>query len=238
VPIVGMARSPSRLAVVTILGLSMLAGFAIEALYRRYRDVGWAGAASLAVVLALAIELTPVPRPLYTAVVPEVYRLIAAADEDPGRLMELPYGIRDGTSSLGNFDPSSQYFQTLHRRPLIGGYLSRVSGWRKRENLKNPMLRALRTLSEGQAISADWREEARLSRDAFLRRACVSFVIVSKSRASEDLQEFAVDALSLMMLHQDNEYALYTPVDPPPCERRLRPPRTLFAGMRRAQPAN
>ena len=150
VPIVGMARSPSRFAIVAALGMSLLFGFAVQAwlqqhgprLPRRWLGIG-------AVTAALAIELVSVPRPLYSAAVPDVYRLIATTDDESGRLLELPTGVRDGTSSLGDFNASTQYFQTSHHRRLIGGYLSRVSRWRRTENLRSPVLHALFTLAEG-----------------------------------------------------------------------------------------
>ena len=58
----------------------------------------------LAAVVALCVifELTPLPRPLYSAAVPDVYRMVAARGDESGRLLELPTGIRDGTSSMGN----------------------------------------------------------------------------------------------------------------------------------------
>ena len=214
VPVIGMARSPSRFAVVAVLGMSLLVAFALEELRRRHATPRWAGAL-LAVMLA--IELLPAPRPLYSAAVPDVYRLIATTGDESGRLLELPTGIRDGTSSLGDFNASLEYFQTSHRRPLIGGYLSRVSRWRKAENTRAPMLRALFALSEGRELSAERMDEARHSRDAFLRRSCVKFVVVNKHRASNDLQAFAVEALGLTLVHEDAAYALFTPADPPAC---------------------
>ncbi|MGH9147250.1 MAG: hypothetical protein ACRD1Q_11110, partial [Vicinamibacterales bacterium] len=214
VPVIGMARSPSRFAVVAMLGLSLLAAFALQGLRRRYAAPRWAG---VLLVVMLAIELLPAPRPLHSAAVPDVYRLIATGDES-GRLLELPTGIRDGTSSFGNFNASSAYFQTSHGRPLIGGYLSRVSRWRKAENERTPMLRALFALSEGRDLSLDQMDEARHSRDAFLRRSCVKFVVVNKNQASNDLQAFAVEALGLTQVHEDAAYVVFTPVDPPACE--------------------
>jgi hypothetical protein len=215
VPVIGMARSPSRFAVVAVLGMSLLVAFALQGLRHRYAAPRWAGAL-LAVMLA--IELLPAPRPLYSAAVPDVYRLIATTDDESGRLLELPTGIRDGTSSLGNFSASSAYFQTSHRRPLIGGYLSRLSRWRKAENERAPMLWALFALSEGRDLSPDRKDEARHSRVAFLRRTCVRFVVVNKQRASNDLQAFAVDALGLTRVHEDEAYVLFIPADPPACE--------------------
>ena len=219
VPVIGMARTPARFSVVAALGMALLSGFAIDGLRRRRILPGWAWACT---ALLIAIELVPAPRQTYSAAVPEVYRLIAATTpvEDAARLLELPTGIRDGTSSLGNFNASSEFFQTSHRRPLVGGYLSRVSGRRKQEGRRAPMFGALMTLSEGGTLTSAQIDDALAGRERFLSRTCVRFVIINRARASTELQTFAVSALRLMLVHEDEQYALYTPADPPRCDPR------------------
>jgi hypothetical protein len=151
--------------------------------------------------------------------VPEVYGLVAtrANRDEVGRLLELPTGVRDGTSSLGDFSALSSYFQTSHRRPMVGGYLSRVSSWRKAEKRRMPMFGALMTLSEGGALAPAEALRARNARDAFLARSCARFVLIDRHRASAALHDFAVSSLRLTPVRLDPDYALYTPVDPPPC---------------------
>jgi hypothetical protein len=216
VPVVGMARSPSRFAIVAALGLSLLFAFAIEALRQsRVRPrMMWAAVLGAALVL----ELLPAPRALYSAAVPQVYQLIATTSDESGHLLELPSGVRDGTSSMGNFNPASPFFQTRHRRPLIGGYLSRVSRARKEMQRRTPMLRAIYAFSEGRIPPPDWIEAARAAREPFLRRSCVRFVVLDKARASPELRAFAVEALQLSEVHEDPDYELFQPVDPPPCD--------------------
>ncbi len=220
VPVIGMARSPSRFAIPAVLGLSLLFAFAITELSRRHAG-RWRMAGGF-VAVALAMELVPAPRVLYSADVPDIYRLVAAAGDEAGRVLELPTGVRDGISSLGKFDAASQYFQTRHKRPMIGGYVSRMSRWRRRENRRSPVLRAIFELSEGRVPSSDLIERARESRDAFLRRSCVRFVVVNKQHASGELRSFAEETLRLRVLHEDAAYQLLTPVDPPTCEPRRR----------------
>ena len=222
VPVIGMARAPSRFAIVAALGLALLSAFAVDALWKRYRWSRWV----LVLLVAIGIEVIPAPRQLFSAAIPDVYRHVATTGDEDGALLELPTGIRDGTFSAGDFNASSAYFQTAHRRRLVGGYLSRISSWRKREKDRAPMLRALFALSQGDPLSAELKEAAQRSREAFLRRACVKFILVDKGRATADLQSFAVDALQLTALYEDDGYALYAPVDAPACD----PP----AGRRRS----
>jgi predicted membrane protein DUF2079 len=218
VPIIGMARSPSRFAVVAILGLCLLLGFAVEQLVRdQMHRPSRQRALRFGVAAALGLELLAVPRTLYSAAVPDVYRLVATGTDEAGNLLELPTGIRDGTSSLGDFNASSQYFQTMHRRRLIGGYLSRVSRWRRTEGLRLPVLRALLTLSEGREISDAWKQDAMRGREAFLSQSCVRFVIIDRLRATESLRSFAVETLNLTSIHRDDRYELFAPANPPSC---------------------
>jgi hypothetical protein len=219
VPIIGMARSPSRFAIVAMLGLSLLFAMALQELWRRKVAVGRAWV--IAIVAVLAVELLPAPRPLHSAAVPAVYDMVAVSPwnpDDSAHLLELPTGVRDGTSSLGNFSPAAPFFQTRHRRPMIGGYLSRVSGARKRTHDSLPMLRALFRLSEGGPLPEDWAREAYAFRETFLRRSCVRFVVLDKRRASPELQTFAIDALHLARVHEDATHVLFTPIDPPSCD--------------------
>jgi hypothetical protein len=216
VPVIGMARSPARFAVVAALGLALLAAFAIEHVRRHPGRRRW----TAALLTLAAFELVPAPRLLHSAEIPQIYRRVAAvsAQDDTGRLLELPTGIRDGTSSLGDFSARSSYFQTGHRRPLVGGYLSRLSEWRKAESVKLPMFRALMVLSEGGVLSEGEASSARRAGDEFLRRSCTRFVMIDKRRASGNLQAFAIQNLRLTLVEQDAVYALYTPAAPPACE--------------------
>ena len=219
VPMIGMARAPSRFAIVAAMGLSLLFAFALDA-WLASGHKRWKISAGL-LGLLIALEVVPGQRRLHSAEVPEVYRLIATVDgpDEQGRLLELPTGVRDGTSSIGDFSASTEFFQTIHRRPLVGGYLSRVSELRKRENLQSPVLRALYALSERPGpLPDDVVAEARRSRDAFLARSCVAYVIVDKRRASSELRAFALDVLTLVSVHEDDRYELLTPARAPACE--------------------
>jgi hypothetical protein len=219
VPVLSLARSPSRFAVVAALGLSLLFAFAVQELWRRrsHRASVWAGL----LAVALTFELLPAPRPLHAAVVPRIYDLVAVSPrhpDDEGRLLELPTGLRDGTSSIGNFNPASPFYQTRHRRPVIGGYLSRVSGWRKRRHALDPMMYALTMASEGRTVPPGTLSAARAWREPFMRKACVRYVIVDAGRAPAGLREMAIDVLKLTPVYRDGPFELLTPKDPPSCD--------------------
>jgi hypothetical protein len=158
VPVVGLARTPARFSVVMMLAVAVLFATALEWIGRS--QTGRRRFVLAAVAVLLLLELLPAPLTLYSAAVPPFYQQVAAAMGDV-RVLELPTGVRDGTSSVGNFSARSQFYQTAHGKPLIGGYLSRVSGDRVSELRRIDMVDGLIVLSDGGTLPAS--REALLS---------------------------------------------------------------------------
>ena len=208
VPLLGAARMPSRFAVVALLGFCVLLAFALVALTkhqpRRRGLILWA------VGCALAFELLPVPRTLYSAEIPSVYRTIAA-DPRPIRVLELPFGIRDGLSSIGDFSAASQFYQTAHGKPLVGGYLSRISEQRAAALRRRPVRSALIALSEKRELTERGAERARRAADEFLRHGRVGYVVIDTSRATPQLRDFAVSLFNLRKIESAGVLELYVP---------------------------
>ena len=92
----------------------------------------------------------------------------------------LPFGVRDGTSSLGNFNPLTQYQQTVHGKRLIGGYLSGSRANRSSRCCRYPVLDAVMTLSAQGApapLTETQRRRAYASRDRFLINTRMAYVV-------------------------------------------------------------
>jgi hypothetical protein len=207
-PLIRLARAPGRMAIVAMLGLSVLFAAAVSHLGDRWPRRRTLLLSSLAILMVF--ELCPAPRPLYSAAVPLFYARIG---DDPAdvRLLELPVGVRDGTSSVGNFTARSQYFQTVHGKPLIGGYLSRVSRKRVAEVRQEPMLDALITLSDGRTLDRA-REGVLINRGAeFVRRARLGYVVIDKTRTPSALRDFAIRALKLRQIAAEGSFDLFVP---------------------------
>lgn len=213
VPIVGLARTPARFSIVLMLTLAVLFAAALCWIGRRWPHRR--GAVLLGAGALLMFELLPAPRPLYSAVVPSIYAHVAAAPDDL-RILELPVGVRDGTSSIGNFTARSQFFQTVHRKRLIGGYLSRVSRRRLTDMRRNPMVDALIWLSEGHPLDDSRRQTLLETAPQFVRDANVGFVVVDRARTPDPLREFALRAFDLQLIDTAGELELYRPELPDP----------------------
>ncbi|OFW26273.1 MAG: hypothetical protein A3H97_23410 [Acidobacteria bacterium RIFCSPLOWO2_02_FULL_65_29] len=213
VPILGLTRSPGRFFVPAMLGIAVLFAIALRTLLARWpgvRTPALAGAAAL-----LLVELFPAPRPVFSAEIPSIYRIVASDPREGVRVLELPFGIRDGRTSVGNFTARTQYYQTAHGKPIIGGYLSRVSRRRVRDNQSDPVLRALVHLSEGRPLSPEQLAEFRSLWPGFVRRTSLGYVVLDRKRAPDQLQSVAVTDLQLEKLADDDPLVLYRPTATP-----------------------
>jgi hypothetical protein len=211
-PVIGDARMPARMAVVAMLGFSVIFAAALGALSRRYPA---RRAAIVSVVgLGLALELVPAPRVLHEVRIPEVYRIIAA-DPRPIRVLHLPFGISDGLASTGRFSASTQVYQTFHEKGLIGGYLSRVPPPTRRVHLDTPLLAVLAEFSEGRTPPPAMLDAARASASALVRNARIGYVVVDTTRVNADLLEFAVKTFDLTLVSTSDQFLLYRPAAKP-----------------------
>ena len=222
-PVIGLARTPGRFSIVLMLAVAVLFAFALCWLGNRWpkhrtRLVAIVGA-------LLVFELLPAPRLLYSATIPTVYRHVAAAPDDT-RVLELPWGIRDGTMSVGNFTARSQFFQTSHGKKLIGGYLSRISKRRVRDIRLDPMMDALIWLGEGRELDPSRWAALTEAGPAFVARAKIAFVVIDCERTSEANREFAIRAFRLQFVEADGPFRAV-----PPDRRPLSPQSQVRAGL-------
>ncbi|MBI4478095.1 MAG: hypothetical protein HY654_13040 [Acidobacteria bacterium] len=208
VPFIGNARTPARFSIVLMLGVAILFALALahigsHARVRRRLVLAMVGA-------ALLFELLPAPRVLYSATVPEIYDVIANDPRDVV-VLELPVGIRDGRMSLGDFNAEAQFYQTFHHKRLVGGYLSRVPGYKIKRHRRWVMLRALMALSEGREIPSPRAAILRARGTSFVERLKIGYVVIESSRASPALREFAIEAFGLQKIGASGTRELYRP---------------------------
>jgi hypothetical protein len=210
-------RSPGRFVVLVTMVVAVLFAQALAHAGRSHPDRRrrWLTAVSV----LLAIELVPGPRTLYSAAIPALYSTIAADPRPDVRVLELPVGVKDGTGSVGLFDPRAQYVQTRHGKAIIGGYLSRVSPSRRLDARRAPVLNALMLLSESRRLTPEQDRAARDRAGEFVRRTRLGYVVVNERAASPALADYAVDLLELTLVSREGPMTLYVPRVPSPPDR-------------------
>lgn len=207
VPVIGAARMPTRFMAIVMLGVAMLLGFAL--LHLRERSARPA-LVSAVVGALLVFELLPAPVTLHSARVPSIFSIIRE-DSRPGRVLHLPFGVRDGLSSRGNFSADMQFFQTVHEKALVGGYLSRLPNGEVERFRKVPLLRVLMRLSEGGKADREMRAGALETAAEQREKLDIIYVVVNRSKTSPELFDFAQAAFSMQLVAADGEWELYRP---------------------------
>lgn len=207
VPVLDQARMPARFSVLVIMAVALIFAGALAALVRTRRNPGLFVAGVAAV---LGFELLAAPRPLYSAAPPAIYDIIAR-DARPDRVLEVPFGVRDGLSSLGDFSAASLVFQAHHGKDLVGGYLSRVSASQKALYLQHPVTSVLLATGENRDVTPAQRDAARAAADAFIEDVSLGWVVIDERRAGTEAAHVAREVLNLVPIARDGVFALYAP---------------------------
>ena len=205
-PVVSNARMPSRAMVVVNLAVAVLAAVTVA---RVRLEVRRPWLATVVVAVAVLAEQIPAPFPLLALDRPPIYDTLRDRPE-PGAVCELPVGIVDGLGTTGTLDPRALFYQTIHRRPIVGGMISRLPASVRAAYDQDPLLSALLRLSDPRPMDAETR--ALPDRDRALegfRANGIRFVMLDRETAPPALVEYVERMLPLVLLIRDGRRALY-----------------------------
>lgn len=206
VPGIGMARSPTRFAVLSTLGAAVLfAHLLASAQFGRHRKLLLYGIAA-----GLGLELLFPPRRIFATAMPEMYQIVAQDNCDVV-VLRLPMGIKDGTRQRGYFSSHTQFDQIFHAKRLFGGYLSRLSEETVAAYEHDVAVRALLDLSEGRKLAPEARREAVRGAESMSRRVGIGFIALNKEEASQDLRDFVQEAFRPRVVHKSWPFVIYLP---------------------------
>ncbi len=202
VPVLSEARVPSRWIALALVAGSVLVGLG----FQRIRSQGWKALAMGAIVF----EGLVLPLRVVTPVVPALYQTIAR-DHQAGALLQLPFGACDGRGCWGDAFPAEHlYYQTVHQRPVVGGYLSRLSKETRRRYQDERILQQLVALQKNTDPSRNARLAAEIDGNSFLRWTAdwgITWVMMDRSRASTALDGAVLTLLGQPLLVQGHVVA-------------------------------
>ena len=133
------------------------------------------------VTLLILIELLPSPRALFSAEVPSIYRIIAADPREDAAVLELPFGVRDGTMSVRN-SQSTRFPDRPREADPWRVPFARVSQRRLADTRRDAVLQALVNLSEGKPLSSDEAELMKVGWKDLLQRAASNRICRGRPR--------------------------------------------------------
>nr|WP_139088700.1 hypothetical protein [Oscillochloris trichoides] len=117
-PVVRLTRQPDRFDVLVTLALAMLVAHGATWLTAQIRQPRWRTPLFLLVAGLLLLDYLPAPIITRTPPVPPFFAALPHTDD--GALLEYPFHV-DGAYR----DAERMLFQTIHTRPISGGYHSR-----------------------------------------------------------------------------------------------------------------
>jgi hypothetical protein len=210
VPVASNARMPGRAIIVVSLALSTLAAIGVARYSARRRYPVFVAACAAIVVF---LELLPAPFPLAAAECPPIYRMLIDRPEE-GALAELPLAISDGLGAITPGDHRRLVCQTIHERPIVGGFVARLPPSVMERFRADPLLAAWLQLSGARAGVADAvpLPERRAAAES-LAADEIAFVMLYERAASPELRHYVEQVMPLTAIARDGERTLYR-VDP------------------------
>jgi hypothetical protein len=205
VPIVSNARIPGRAMVVVYLAIAMLVSLGLARLSAGSKStrpaVWW-------LALLLGIECLPARPPFGTPDLPSQYAALKTRDR-AGAVCELPLGLRDGFGETGSFDSSVLLHQTLHERPIVGGFVARLPPAVARDYAAMPVIGLLLRLSSGGKLSDEPVHMSPREAASALSAARIAFVVLDTRRASPDLIQYVQAGIALHKIGEQDGRVFY-----------------------------
>ena len=156
----------------------------------------------------LAIECIPARPSLYVPDMPSMYSALRDASK-VGAVCELPLGLRDGFGETGSLDEAVLLHQTVHERPIVGGFIARLPPAIAKRYETMPVLRSLLRLSSGGGVSGEDRDLTGTEASAKLASEGIAFIILDTRRASAELREYVQSKIELRRIAEENGRVLY-----------------------------
>ena len=180
IPIIRANRVPARFSVVLGLALAVLAAYGAYWLLKKLPVNRLAYLCLTGLLTAgLLFDQLALPLPLTSAVVPDIYTAIGA-ESDAFSLLQFPLGWRNSFGVFGAERTQIQYYQHVHRKPMIGGNISRSPAFKFDYYRNIPLFQAFAQTqlpSNDPAVDPDTLERARLQAAELMTLYNVGYVI-------------------------------------------------------------
>ena len=203
-PFLGNARIPGRAMVMVWLSLSVLVAIGTAT----WRPARFGRRTMLAIAAgAIVIDFVAAPIPLTALDRPPIYETLRDRPES-GAVCELPIGLRDGFRETGLLDHRTLVYQTIHGRPMTGGFVARMPPGVRRAYEQDALIGALVALSSPAGLAG----AALPDRDAAgvrLRANRIAFVMLNRRLSPAALIEYVEETLPLALIASDQERSLY-----------------------------
>lgn len=200
IPILGEGRTTANMCFTISLCLAVLSGLALAALFRRFPFRPFTVTISLALAAGVLYEGQATPLSVPTIPVSPFYEKVAT---EPGEfaLLEVPLGWRDGRIGYGQLHAEHLYYATVHHKPLVNGYASRVPDEYFQWFASKKALSYLVNPNQPPTPEANDRDLVLRT----LRDLDVRYVIVHRGGKQQEVAKYLEGVVGLPQIHQDDQ---------------------------------
>jgi hypothetical protein len=165
------------------------------------------------VLLLVSADYLPAPFPLVILDRPGIYETLRDRPE-AGAVCELPLGIADGFGGTGQLDSRTLFYQTIHGRPMVGGFIARLPPAVVDAYRDDALISAFLRLSDPSAERpAPHSLPERVLAGNLLRQNGIRFLMLNRDTASQALVEYIERVLPVTLVAQDGARSLYVRAD-------------------------
>jgi hypothetical protein len=183
IPIVKANRVPNRFSTILSLALAALVGYGVFWILSKVaksKVTGNRAVTLLSAALLLAVVLfdqVSVPLPLTDAQIPQPYATVAAEAGDFA-VLQLPLGWRNSFGTWGAEQTQLQYYQSLHRKRMLAGNISRAPAFKFEYFNRLPLFHALTETELYRTVDAETLARARAQAGELMALYDVRYLIV------------------------------------------------------------
>ncbi len=211
-------RYPSRYSVMLTLCWSALAGYGLHRLMNSLKGGAWRSGLPVLAAFLISLEHLSIPLPLSDMRVPDIYRIIAAEQED-FTVLEIPLAWRNGFRVTGTSDPVimfEQFYQTTHRKRILGGNTSRNPEFKFQYFTEAPVINSIIALETGHEVQQETWEQDRELAPHLLRLLKARYVILHLDKVSPALHDYVKSVIGGEEVYSQGGIAAYRVTAPSP----------------------
>jgi hypothetical protein len=205
VPLAAETRIPGRAIVLVHLSLAVLTAVATA---RWSAASGRRRLVPIAVALAVAADGLAAPLSLVALQRPRIFETLRVQPER-GAVLEIPFGLRDGYGVRGASADRALFHQTIHERPIVGGFVARLAPSVIGVYERDPLLSALLRADGGVAADVRHRLPAPEVARARLRADGIAFIVIDRNVTPAALSEYVERELWLTAIAGDDRRTVY-----------------------------
>lgn len=180
VPLLNSTRVPSRLTMLAMLSLSVLAGYGMSSLMPLLRRLKWSHlavpGAAIAVLTLFFVEYRPMIS-MFSMGTPKIYEEIAGSNI-PGSIIVVPLGWEATPHGAGNEMTFVELYQPVHMRQMVGGMVGRAP---KAESLRGAYTPVIDFLAEPMTYEPSELDRDPVAIQRVLDRYQIAFIVVHKA---------------------------------------------------------